>query len=84
MHDPTLSEMLDYLTSYSIEIEPFEQHEAKYCVAHDYHGGQWSNLYSALCTSPFNPGPLSTGCEPDSMAAMLYEELETHFGETNV
>jgi hypothetical protein len=35
----------------------FDIEEAAYWIAADYHGGQWSSLYSALSTSPYSPGP---------------------------
>jgi hypothetical protein len=35
----------------------FDVEEAAYYLAAHWHGGQSSNLYSALSTSPFRPGP---------------------------
>lgn len=34
----------------------FEIECAAYYLATHYHGGQWSNLYSASSTSPYSPG----------------------------
>lgn len=55
----------------------FDIETAAYYLASHFHGGQSSNLYSALCASPYSPGP----CErelPDNpeleTAADLYRE----------
>ncbi len=80
MPDPTLEEMRTHLRTVP-QDEPdsdsaeFDQEEAIYWFANDYHGGQWSNLYSALCQSEYHPGPLTNGPELDSMGAYLYDEL---------
>ncbi len=77
MRDPTRQEMLDHLATlpFAAETDEFDREEAIYWFAADYHGGQWSNLYSALSTSPYSPGPLTNGPEnPD-----LYQELEAAF-----
>ena len=34
----------------------FDIEEAAYYLAAHYADGQWSNLYAALCASPFRPG----------------------------
>ena len=60
---------------YISEADDFDIEGAIYWFANDYHGGQWSNLYSALSTSEFRPGPLANGPEPESMEADLYAEL---------
>ena len=78
--DPTRNEMLSFLCGfYPGEAEQFDWEEAIYWFAHDWHGGQASNLYSALSTSPFHPGPLANGPEPGGMGEMLYQELEAEF-----
>ncbi len=79
--DPTRNEMLTFLCGfYPYEAEQFDREEAIYWFANDYHGGQSSNLYSALSTSPYKPGPVCNGPEPDSMSEMLYEELAAEYG----
>jgi len=47
--DPTHAEMEEFLYSNwdPYEITEFDVEEAIYWFAHDYHSGQWSNLYSA-------------------------------------
>lgn len=60
-NDPTRTEMLTALRRFDPHAERFDVEAAIYWLAHDYHGGQWSNLYAALCASPFRPGP--THCE---------------------
>jgi len=85
--DPTKQEMLDVLHDYAIQqgIESngsmFEwwSEEAVYWFANHYHGGQWSNLYRILSTSPFRPGCLSVGPD-DEVADEFYELLVSRFG----
>jgi len=79
--DPTRDEMREYLNStpFIHECDEFDIEESIYWFASDYHGGQWSNLYAALCASDYSPGPITTGCEPDSVASYLYDELVQHF-----
>ena len=56
MQDPTKQEMLEYLSG--IGADDFDAEVAIYAFAEAWHGGQSSNLYSALSTSDFRPGPL--------------------------
>ena len=79
MQDPTREEMLEVLDSVSFadEFSEFDREEAIYWFANDWHSGKSSNLYSALSTSLFWPGPIARG--PQEVAAMLYEELEAAF-----
>lgn len=60
--DPTHDEMVEYLTAQGCEDE-FDREEAIYWFAYAWHGGQWSNLYSALSTSSYSPGPCTMGPE---------------------
>lgn len=53
----------------------FDIEEAAYYLASHYHGGQWSNLYSALSTSPFKPGRLSTELPDDSGSTYTANDL---------
>jgi hypothetical protein len=78
--DPTRDEMLEYLAGIAeTETDDYDCEEALYWFAHDYHGGQWSNLYVALCASPFKPGVTASG--PQSYAAEhLYGELAWEYG----
>lgn len=80
--DPSKEEMFQYLQSQYGNEEGFEDSAevAMYWFANFNHGGQSSNLYSVLSTSPFNPGPISRGPEPDSMEEMMYQSLEDKFG----
>lgn len=79
MQDPTREEMLDVLDAmaFADDFSNFDREEAIYWFANNWHSGQTSNLYSALSTSPFWPGPFAK--EPEEMATMLYEELEAAF-----
>ena len=88
MQDPTDKEMRDHIaTAFAGLMDPhdkesneFDIAEAIYWFAGNYHGGQWTNLYSVLSTSDYRPGPMTDGPEPDSQSAMIYSELESEFG----
>jgi hypothetical protein len=54
MNDPTIEEMRSFLC----DAEEFDREQAIYWFASDYHGGQWSNLYAALCESQYQPSPI--------------------------
>ena len=56
--------------------------EAIYWFANFNHGGQWSNLYSVLSTSPFRPGPISKGPEKGGSSEIMYQALEQEFGNS--
>lgn len=82
MRDATRDEMLDVIKSNNTinEDDVFDMEEAIYWFANDYHGGQGSDLYSALCASPFRPGAASN-LEPGSMAERYYDDLCHEFTE---
>ena len=63
MQDPTADEMREFLKPLEAryECDEFEAEEAIYWFAYHNHSGQASNLYEALCNSPYNPGPYVTG-----------------------
>jgi hypothetical protein len=82
--DPTRQEMLDYLLKHfrlhNDSEQPFVEfdlsaEEAIYWFASWYHGGQSSNLYSALSTSPYKPSPLARGIEEDTLAYEMLNSL---------
>ena len=77
--DPTREEMLTFLTRFESGEDEIDREEAIYWFAHDWHSGQWSNLYSALSTSPFQPDPFANGPEKGSMGEQLYSELEAQY-----
>ncbi len=81
MQDPTHDEMMNALadTVDTLDVETGEAEVAVYWFANDYHGGQWSNLYSVLSTSPYSPGPTATLESEGDVIRMLYEELESIF-----
>lgn len=64
---------------YGREADEFDIEEAIYWFATDYHGGQSSNLYSALSTSEYRPGRSSSGPEEGSMGEMIYADLVDTF-----
>jgi hypothetical protein len=80
MKDPTKAEMLAFLEeTFGSEIDDFDREEAIYWFAYEWHGGQWSNLYSALCTSPYTPSPIGHGPETGSMGEIALEALEAEY-----
>ena len=74
--DPTREDMLAAVQPFDSYADEFDVEAAIYWLASDYHGGQWSNLYRALCASPYRPGPLvrEAADEGDS-AADCYNHL---------
>jgi len=75
LSDPTRDEMLTALAQSS--ADEFDIEAAIYWFASDWHGGQSSNLYSALSTSPYRPG-WSENCCPDE-AMDCYDTLMERF-----
>ena len=69
LSDPTRDEMLTALAQSG--ADEFDIEAAIYWFSTDWHGGQWSNLYSALSTSPYKPG-LSEHCCPDEAMDCYY------------
>ncbi len=82
MKDPTANEMRDFLGGQfaSDVMDEFDVESAVYWFANNYHNGCSSNLYSALSTSEYRPGPIEGHCAKDSLAEMCYEALEREFG----
>jgi len=78
--DPTHDEMTEFLTSQGCD-DTFDREEAIYWFAYSWHGGQWSNLYSALSMSKYSPGPCCNGPEESLWLEML--EAEYTEGESN-
>ena len=86
--DPTREEMESHLKESGKgfddpneeEANEFDRQEAIHYFATLYHGGQSSNLYSALSTSKFRPGPLWNGPEKDSDSEMKFQSLVSKFG----
>ena len=79
--DPSRDEMLAFIATLPCqsEIEDFDREAAIYWFANDWHGGQWSSLYSALSTSEYRPGMVARGPEPESMESMLYDALVSQY-----
>jgi hypothetical protein len=71
--------MVEHLKSFdaSADIE-FGREEAIYWFANDYHGGQGSGLYRALCASAYRPGPLARSPQSD-YAFHMYDALVGRF-----
>lgn len=69
-------EMLAFLTE-GFGGDPeldFDKEEAIYWFASDWHGGQWSELYSVLSTSEFHPSVFDN--HVGEMAREMYATLE--------
>jgi len=81
MTDPTRDEMLAFLQKTYPDCwhDAFDREEAIYWFAANWHGGQSTNLYAALCASEFRPSPLSSGPDMATMAGHLYDALECEF-----
>lgn len=80
MQDPTYEEMETFLKTLTIyEASEFDIACAIYWFSSLWHSGQWSNLYSALSTSPYRPGACETEPSSDTLEGMLLGELETKF-----
>jgi hypothetical protein len=79
--DPTREEMITFLQTWPFinEADEFDIEEALYWFASDWHSGQWSNLYSVLSTSEYQPSPIASGIDKDSMSYQLYQELKAEF-----
>jgi hypothetical protein len=83
MRDPTIEEMRSFLSASPLarwtEVDEFDIEEAIYWFACFWHGGQWSNLYAALSTSPFSPGPLANGPAKGGNVQALVRALEDEY-----
>lgn len=81
--DPTLQEMRAFLSSYTGTSEfEFDVEAAIYWYSVHYHGGQGSNLYLAICTSPYRPGMFEVNIPNE--AEHLYLALQQEFGPSDI
>jgi len=82
-NDPTKEDMLEHTNRCGLCGEPddmFDVEAAIYWFASDWHGGQASNLYSALSTSPYKPSPLHyTVADAGETALEIYDCLVSEF-----
>ena len=78
--DPNRATLIEWLGDMPADhdADDFDIEAAIYWFAANWHGGQWSNLYSVLSTSQYHPGALENGVDPDSTAGDLYRELESN------
>lgn len=76
-------EMVDFLKKeFGGEADDFDVEAAIWWFANDYHGGQWSDLYSILSTSEFKPGRSHHSVKDEGdMAEMMYEALEKRYSK---
>ena len=87
--DPTREEMIEYLQyvfSGLLDRPTFNDaaESAMYWFANFYHGGQSSNLYSVLSTSPYRPGPMEREPKPDSIESDMFSYLAQEFAGKSV
>lgn len=85
IQDPTKQQMLTLLDNEFGGFEgmdKFSAEEAIYWYAYNHHGGQNSNLYSALSVSEYKPSPLISNIEDtdDEMSVAMYNTLVDEFG----
>jgi len=82
MRDPTREDMAEFLVPHvcSVVEEAHEIEIAMYWFAMYWHGGQSSNLYEVLSTSPYNPGPMGRLEGESDTVHTLYEALEAEYG----
>lgn len=80
MIDPTISEMRQFLARECPYLDEFSTEPAIYWFASDWHGGQSTNLYAALCASEYTPGAFENAC-PDDSAMEAYETLREQYCE---
>lgn len=80
MKDPSHAEMYSFLASACAGEEDvrFDIEEAIYWFANDWHGGQWSNLYAALCNSEYTPSQLSR----HASNPLFYDALVANYKDT--
>jgi len=57
----------------------FDAERALYWYANDYHSGQWSDLYLVLCNSPYRPGRMESGADPEDHSGLFYDWLAAEF-----
>lgn len=82
MGDPSRDEMLAAIHAIDPQADEFDIEAAIYWFASDWHGGQSTNLYSALSTSEFRPGPTHRDASQEGETAlMLYDALQAAFGK---
>jgi hypothetical protein len=76
--DNLKNDMIQYLRDSFPGEDPsyFDAQAAIYWFAHDYHGGQASELYSILSTSRYSPGPMmSNASDEGDIVEMMYDAL---------
>lgn len=83
--DPTADEMLAFLLSQPCRSDDDKDDAtiAIYWFASEWHGGQWTNLYSALSTSDYRPGPCTTLAREGETVREMVCDLEEKFAGVN-
>ena len=80
MRDPTREEMIEFLATQTCGEDMSDDIEvAIYWFAMYWHGGQSSNLYSVLSTSPYSPGPIGRLEGESDTVQSMFGALEAEF-----
>lgn len=80
-HDQMMDALIDFIVAEGHDPDVTEDEllfgceEAIYWFASEWHGGQGSNLYAVLSTSPYRPGANERGPSNDE----FYDVLVDHF-----
>ena len=81
MRDLTRDELIEAITPaagfFAFDADDIEI--AIYWFANYWHGGQDSNLYHVLCTSPYTPGPMARLETEGETVQMILKALEATF-----
>jgi hypothetical protein len=77
LKDLMIAHVKDFFGS---DVDDNDIEVAIYWFASNYHGGQWSELYSILSTSPYKPGMFSRGIKSEEgMVPEIYSYLCKNF-----
>lgn len=85
--DPSYDDMMSHLKNKfnQMGFDEFDAEAAIFWFAYDYHGGQNSNMYSALSISQYKPGRLVNKIESEGeLATEMYNELEREYYSNDV
>ena len=87
--DPTLEELRNFIkVKFACILEEgsikYDGDVAIHWFASEYHSGQWSNLYSALCGVQYNPGRMINNVtDEEETVCMIFNALLEHYDGDN-
>jgi hypothetical protein len=81
MRDPTREEMQEFLNTQTCGEDGADDdiEIAIFWFAMYWHGGQTSNLYSVMSTSPYSPGPCGRLEDEGDMVQLMFDALEHEY-----